>query len=135
LVLALLLIAMPSLAKADMRGPAGFAPQESSPDNGGINPREMTGSDKGTGVALPSTQLRQRVVAALQEQPHSPSETKLNQPMKVGTVLQDDAPLRAIPEQVSEIYSPWRDYSYFKTGNEYIIVGPHRRIVAILVEH
>ena len=133
-MLTMLLAAGPAWAQSDTRGPANFSPQESSPHNGGINLHETTGSGGKNDPALPSVQQRRQVVDLLRSRNESSGNVKVDRPIQTGVTLPDDVQLRDMPDKVGDLYGPWRGYHYVKARNEYLIVDPGRRVVAILAD-
>jgi hypothetical protein len=131
-ILTTLLAVGPAWAQSGPRGPANFSPQESSPLNGGINLRQTTGSGQNDDTALPSVQQRRQVVDLLQSRGQSSGDVKVDQPVRTGMTLPNDVQLRDMPEKVGELYSPWRGFHYVRARNEYLVVDPGRRVVAIL---
>ncbi|HEX5213673.1 MAG TPA: DUF1236 domain-containing protein [Pseudolabrys sp.] len=116
----------------DLRGPAGFSPQESSPANGGINLPSTTGQGSAAGATRLSPATRNEIVTIFRD--HRVASAQLDRPVRAGAQIPTDMHSYPVPKEVADVVPQWRGYNYIMSGDETLVVDPATRaIVAIVV--
>lgn len=116
----------------DLRGPAGFSPQESSAANGGINLPTTTGQGSAGSVTKLSPTTRNQIVTIFRD--HRVGAAQLDSPVRVGARIPANIQIYPVPKDVTDVVAEWRGYNYIMSGDETLIVDPATRaIVAIVV--
>jgi Protein of unknown function (DUF1236) len=139
--------------KSDMgqRGPGG-APQESSPQNGGMNNKSSTDNNPSAspsnrssteqnrtttgqgagGAAKLTTEQRTKISTVIRSQKVE-RVNNLNVSISVGTRIPTSVHVHALPQEVIVIYPEWRGYDYILVGEQIVIISPRtHEIVAVI---
>lgn len=128
-----LMSASASVAVADdLRGPAGFSPQESSSANGGINLPATTGQGSAAGATKLSPATRNQIVTIFRE--HRVAAAQIDRPVRAGAQIPADVHSYPVPKDVVDVVSQWRGSNYIMSGDETLVINPATHaIVAIVV--
>ncbi|HZP69184.1 MAG TPA: DUF1236 domain-containing protein [Pseudolabrys sp.] len=116
---------------ADLRGPDGFTPQESSPANGGLNVRSTTGQGAASAPRL-SAEQRSKIVGIFRE--HKVTPAKLDRPVHPGLQIPQDIRFYPLPPDVVEICPQWRDHNFIQVANEILIIDPGTREIVEIIQ-
>ena len=121
-------------APADIRGPDGFTPQESSPANGGLNVRGETRSDSrsttGQGAASApklSAEQRGKIVAIFRD--HQVAPATLDVPVQPGARIAENVRHYPLPPDVVQINPAWRSYNFIMVRDQILVIDPGSRQV------
>jgi hypothetical protein len=111
---------------ADLRGPDGFTPQESSPANGGIDLRSTTGQGSASAPKL-SAEQREKIAGLFRG--HKVAPARVDVPVHQGVQLPAGLQYHPLPADVVAVNPEWRGYNFIVVANEVLVIDPATREV------
>jgi hypothetical protein len=134
------------------RGPGG-SPQESRPQNGGMNNKSSTDNNPSAspsnrssteqnrtttgqgagGAAKLTTEQRTKISTVIRSQKVE-RVNNLNVSISVGTRIPTSVHVHQLPQEVIVIYPEWRGYDYILVGEQIVIISPRTHEIVAVIE-